>query len=152
MVNNRYRDSYQEVYVILEHLDYEDYKKIPQEILNAIDNNRNKDYQYELKDDFELTKQQMMPETKATLFNLYRDYFGTPEQKEIIIKFQKAERREIEKIKSEKYHNNFTFKSNNEKNTEIENNKNQSSLALIKIEKDNLFLKFIRKIKRFFGR
>ena len=138
MVNNRYRDSYQEVYVILEHLDYEDYKKIPQEILNAIDNNRNKDYQYELKDDFELTKQQMMPETKATLFNLYRDYFGTPEQKEIIIKFQKAERREIEKIKSEKYHNNFTFKSNNEKNTEIENNKNQSSLALIKIEKDNL--------------
>ena len=152
MVNNRYRDSYQEVYVILEHLDYEDYKKIPQEILNAIDNNRNKDYQYELKDDFELTKQQMMPETKATLFNLYRDYFGTPEQKEIIIKFKKAERREIEKIKSEKYHNNFTFKSNNEKNTEIENNKNQSSLALIKIEKDNLFLKFIRKIKRFFGR
>ena len=152
MVNNRYRDSYQEVYVILEHLDYEDYKKIPQEILNAIDNNRNKDYQYELKDDFELTKQQMMPETKATLFNLYRDYFGTPEQKEIIIKLQKAERREIEKIKSEKYHNNFTFKSNNEKNTEIENNKNQSSLALIKIEKDNLFLKFIRKIKRFFGR
>ena len=86
------------------------------------------------------------------MFNLYRDYFGTPEQKEIIIKFQKAERREIEKIKSEKYHNNFTFKSNNEKNTEIENNKNQSSLALIKIEKDNLFLKFIRKIKRFFGR
>jgi len=152
MVNNRYRDCYQEVYVILEHLDYEDYKKIPKEIINAIDNNRNKDYQYELKDDFELTKQPMMPETKATLFNLFRDYLGTPEQKEIIKKFQKAERREREKIKSEKYNNNFSFENNNEKNIEIEKNQTQSSLALTKIEKDNLFSKCIRKIKQFFWR
>ncbi len=151
MVNHRYRDCYQEVYVILEHLDYEDYKKIPKEIINAIDNNRNKEYQYELKDDIELIEQPMMPETKATLYNLYRDYLGTSEQKEIVKKFQKAERRELEKIKSEKY-NNFTFESNNEKNIEIEKIQPQSSFELTKIENDNLFSKCIRKIKQFFCR
>ena len=81
-------NAYTEVYTILQDLNTEEYNKIPPEIIKAIEENMNEEYEYELDEDLELKNQPMLPETKAILFNLFRDYLATPEQKEKIIKMQ----------------------------------------------------------------
>jgi len=100
---NNYNNAFTEVYTILEYLEEDEYEKIPPEILNAISLNRNTEYYYEIDEELELKNQQMLPETKAILFNLFRDYLETPEQKEKIVKMQKEERKRIELNKQEKY-------------------------------------------------
>lgn len=81
-------NAYTEVYTILQDLNTEEYNKIPPEIIKAIEENMNEEYEYELDEDLELKSQPMLPETKAILFNLFRDYLATSEQKEKIIKMQ----------------------------------------------------------------
>ena len=94
-MNNR-KNAYKEVYTILQELNEEEYNKSPPEIIEAIRANMNEEYDYELDEELELKDQQMIPETKAILFNLFRDYLATPEQKEKIIRMQNEERQKIE--------------------------------------------------------
>ena len=111
---NNYRNSFTEVYVILEHLEKEEYKKIPNKVIDAILKNRNTQYSYSLVDDIELRKQRMLPETKAILFNLFRDYLSTTEQKEKIIRMQREERRKNETEKQKVYDTNvFRIRKSN---------------------------------------
>ena len=48
--------------------------------------NMNQEYEFYLDGELELKDQLMLPETKAILFNLFRDYLSTQEQKEKIVK------------------------------------------------------------------
>ena len=111
-MKTKYKDAFAEVYVILEYLDEEDYEKIPEDLLKVIDKNRNKDYKYEMNDDFDLEKQPMLIETKAILFNIFRDYLSTPEQKEKIIKMQKEDMAKINKKKSEEFEKSIDNRQN----------------------------------------
>ena len=94
---------YAEVYTILQDLEDDEYEKIPKEIIETLDKNRNKEYIYELDEELELKEQDMLPETKAILFNLFRDYLATFEQKQKIIKMQEEEKEKFEQKKREKY-------------------------------------------------
>lgn len=142
---SRYNDAYTEVYEIIELLDKEEYNKIPSEIIKAIKENRNLEYKFKLDEKIELKEQQLLPETKAILFNMFRDYLSTPEQKEIIIKRQAEERKRIEQMKKNEYNSNlFEKKSNINKNEKIEN------IELIKY-KENIFKKILRNIRNFFN-
>lgn len=80
-MNNR-KNAYKEVYTILQELNEDEFNKIPPEIIEAIRANMNEEYEYELDDELELKDHKMLPETKAILFNLFRDYLASPEQKE----------------------------------------------------------------------
>ena len=88
----KYKNAYTEVYEIIEQLNEEEYSKIHPQVIKAIEENRNTEYEFELDEDIELKDQELLPETKAILFNLFRDYLSTPEQKEKIIKMQAEER------------------------------------------------------------
>ena len=101
-MNNR-RNAYTEVYIILKDLNEEESNKIPSEVIKAIDENRNKEYIFELNDELKLKEHTLLPETKAILFNLFRDYLATSEQKEKIIKMQNEERDKIELNKQQNY-------------------------------------------------
>ena len=46
MIPSRYRNAYKEVYIILSYLDEDDYNKIPLEVIDAIENNMNEEYEY----------------------------------------------------------------------------------------------------------
>ena len=48
---NRKKNSYTEVYTILQDLNEEEYNKIPVEVIEAIKINRNEEYNYELDDE-----------------------------------------------------------------------------------------------------
>ena len=123
---NNYSNAYAEVYTILEYLDEEEKNKIPQKVLNAIEQSRNKDYIFDLEDDIELQEQILLPETRAILYNLFRDYLAEPWQKEKIIEMQKDERQKNEELKKEKYdveifskENNIQDETSNEEVTEL---------------------------------
>ena len=100
---NRKKNSYTEVYTILQDLNEEEYNKIPVEVIEAIKINRNEEYNYELDDELELKEQPMLLETKAILFNLFRDYLATPVQRKKILKMQNEERQKVELKKQQKY-------------------------------------------------
>ena len=134
-------NAYTEVYTILQDLNTEEYNKIPPEIIKAIEENMNEEYEYELDEDLELKNQPMLPETKAILFNLFRDYLATSEQKEKIIKMQNEERQKSELKKQQQYNANV-FQNKTKENI------NQSK-ELIEY-KENIFVKLINKIKSWF--
>ena len=102
----KYKNAYTEVYEIIKQLDEEEYNKIPSEVIKAIEENRNTEYEFDLDEDIELKDQELLPETKAILFNLFRDYLSTAEQKEKIIKMQAEERQKNEQNKAEQYKSN----------------------------------------------
>lgn len=98
-----YKNAFTEVYEILKYLDEIDYNKIPSDIITVIKENRNKEYLYFVDESISLSEQKMLPETKAILFNLFKDYFSTEEQKDKINNFQRAERFRIEDEKKNIY-------------------------------------------------
>ena len=115
-MSNR-KNAYTEVYTILQDLNEEEYNKIPPEVIETLDANRNKEYEYFLDDELELKDQPMLPETKAILFNLFRDYLATPEQKIKIIRMQNEARQKNELKKQQKYNTDVfaNKRSNHEK-------------------------------------
>lgn len=100
-----YRNAFSEVHEILGKLDKETLNKIPESIIQTIKNNRNIDYQYIYEEN------NMMQETKAVLFNIFRDYMATPSQKQKIIRFQNSERNKQNLIKEKMYNSNEIFKN-----------------------------------------
>ena len=150
-MNNR-RNAYTEVYTILQELDEEEYNKIPPEVIETLDTNRNKEYEYFLDDELELKDQPMLPETKAILFNLFRDYLATPEQRTKIIKMQNEARQKNELKKQQMYNTDvFANKSINKttklNENEVKTNNNEKQIVEYK---ENIFKRILNKIKSLF--
>lgn len=143
-MSNR-KNAYTEVYTILQELNEEEYNKIPSEVIEAIRANMNEEYEYELDEELELKDHQMLLETKAILFNLFRDYLATPEQKEKIIRMQNEERQKNE-IKKQQQYNTDVFERKHKENSK-QNEK--ESVQLIEY-KENIFKKILNKIIKFF--
>ena len=145
MVATNYKNAFKEVYIILDSLVEEDYKKIPPELIETIYRNMNQDYKYELDEEQELSTQKMLPETKAILFNIFRDYLSTEEQKHKIIRIQKEERQKNELKKREQYNTDVFANKEQTNNSEIQ----KEQVSLIKY-KESIFKKIINKIKNIF--
>ena len=143
-MSNR-KNAYAEVYTILQELNEEEYNKIPPEVIKTIEANRNEDYEYELDDELELEDQPMLPQTKAILFNLFRDYLATPEQKAKIIRMQNEARQKNELKKQQMY--NIDVFANKPKENLTENN--NETMQIVEY-KENFFKKILNKIKSFF--
>ena len=142
-----HNNAYTEVYAILQYLNEEEYNKIPPEIVDAIRLNRNVEYEYTLNNKLDLEKQEMLPETKAILFNLFRDYLATPEQKNKIIQMQNEEKQKNELRKQQLYSSNV-FENRQKENVY---NPNKETMQIVKY-KENIFKRILDKIKKFFGK
>ena len=157
-VTQNYKNAFTEVYTILDYIEEEDYEKIPTEVLEVIEENKNPDYEYEMNEEVDIFTQPMLPETKAILFNFFRDYWATPEQTEKIKRMQREDMQKIEEKKKQQYGDYNVFKNNvsneNESNynsdkTEVTGTENTS---LIEVKEDNFITRIINKIKSFFKR
>lgn len=145
-MDNR-KKAYTEVYKILQKLNEEEYNKIPPEIIKSIKINREEKYNYELDSTLTLKEQTMLPETKAILFNLFRDYLATPEQKSKIIRTQNQKRLENE-LRKQKIYNSDIF-ANKQKDNVVQNNPTNKSMQIIEKE-ENIFKRIINKIRTLF--
>ena len=141
-------NAYTEVYIILQELNEEEYNKIPPEVIKTIEANRNEDYEYELDAELELKDQPMLPETKAILFNLFRDYLATPEQKAKIIRMQNEARQKNELKKQQIYNTDvFADRKNEKPQYTMQNEKEVTDIIQYK---ENIFTRIWNKIKSFF--
>lgn len=146
MYNTKYSNAYTEVYEILSCLDKDEYSKIPEDLIEVFEENRNIEYDYEINSDLELFEQPMLKETKAILFNIFRDYLATPEQSLKIKQWLYDDRMFLERQKSEKYGKDVFEDKKQEKKI-----KEEMQFPSV-IEKQNILQKIIDKLKSFFRR
>ena len=147
MNQTKYANAYTEVYEILSCFNKEEYLKIPEELIEVFEENRNLEYEYEINDEQDLSKQPMLKESKAILLNLFRDYLATPEQNQKIKQWLQADRVYLENQKQKQYNNNVF--ENNKKYEKINNEESKTILPVV-IKKQSIFYRIINKLKSFF--
>ena len=141
---NTYAKAYTEVLEILKYFSEEEYSKIPQEKINFYKNNMDKNYNYNINPNIDLSKQYISKEANAILITLFRDYFATESQKKTLNNLLNQNQNKLENIRREKYNSNNIF-SKNYRNIDIEEKENKQELALIEIND----MKWYKKIWKF---
>lgn len=147
-ITSNYKNAFAEVYEILNLLDKEEYKKIPKNVINVIETNRNCEYNYHINNEIELCKQPMLTETKAILYNIFRDYLSTQNQRQKIIEMQNIEREKLEETKRARYNSKDIFKRREE--NKMYNIDTKICNQIIIEKKESFIKKLIRKLKNIF--
>ena len=149
MINNTYAKAYTEVLEILKYFPEEEYKKIPIEKINFYKSNMEKNYEYSIDPNIDLSKQHISKEANAILISIFRDYFANDKQRQTLNNLLDQNQEKHEKIKKEKYNSDNIFINNN-RNVTIDNTENKQELALVEIKDMKWYTKVWRFIKDFF--
>ena len=144
-MTNSYAKAYKEVLEILSHFSAEEYSKIPQEKINFYKSNMEKNYEYSIDPNIDLSKQHISKEANAILISIFRDYFANDSQRQTLNNLLNQNQKEYENIIKEKYNPNNIFVNNNRNVTE-----NRKRLALVEINDMKWYTKVWRFIKEFF--
>ena len=149
MTNEKYAKAYKEIVEILKYMPKESVNKIPSKMLEMFNDEQSKDYNFKIDTEKPFEEQELLEETKAILANMFRDYWATEYQREIILQKEKFDREELEKIKREKYNPDDIFEE--KEKTDILSNKapEESNKLPVEIKKENLFKRLIIFIKKF---
>ena len=141
-----------EVDEILNYLSDEDLEKIPDDIKQAIRDNKDKDYTWNYDEDKPLKEQDVSRDTIAILSYLNMEYLLNEKQKQFMEEMHK--RNEQEKRKKEysnetQYNYEDLFKR---KNKVEDTNNEQEEVALIPVKEETFIRKIFNIIKSFFKR
>lgn len=145
---NTYAKAYTEVLEILSHFSTEEYSKIPQEKIDFYKSNMDKDYNYNINPNIDLSKQYISKETNAILISLFRDYFANENQKKTLNNLLHQNQEKIENIKRKKYSSDNIFSNN--KNAIVDNSEKKQEIALIETSDMKWYKKVWRLFKSFF--
>lgn len=136
-----------EVDEILHHLSEEDLKKIPDDVKQLIEENKDKEYTWNYNEEVPLKDQEISRDTIAILSYLNMEYLLNEEQKElmnVIHEMNEQEKRREEYFSGKKYNSDDLFKNNQHKeNKEVK----EKRIAMTEVKKDNFFRRIINKIK-----
>lgn len=143
MIDNKYRNSFKEVYTILENTDKTLVNKIPIKFINFIKDNMNTSYEININPNINIDQQLLLKETEAILSLIYRNYWATPTEKQEFDINDKQEYIEKEKMKKELYQGKDIYeifrKRKNIQKIEFDD-------KLMVIKKENFLKKFFKKI------
>ena len=146
-MNNEYSKAYTEVLEIINHFSEDEYKKIPREKIDFFEKNKDKDYNFQINPNADLAEQNISQNANAILVSLFRDYFATDNQKEILKNLLKQNQEKIEIEKHEKYNPDNIL--NNRVNTEkLKDSKEE--LALVEIKDQTWYKKILDFFKSIF--
>lgn len=147
MIDEVYRNAFQEVYIILENTENELLTKIPNKFMNFINNNRNINYKTNIKSDIQIDKQILLKETESILSLIYRSYWATDDEKRKFAQEDLQEKIEIENKKQEEY----SGKDIDEIFEQRQNiNKNSLNNNLMVIKKENFIKRFFNRLLKIF--
>lgn len=139
------QETFSEVYEILLLLDNEDFEKIPKDVIQAIRENRNEDYDVDVDD---ILNDGIKKDTRDLLASIYLKYLATSEENKVVNELSELEKSKKYKEKMDSMPkiniNPNIFKTEKENNIEIEQK------DLIEIKKKNVFVEFIDFIKNLF--
>lgn len=142
---NNYKKALVEVDAVLSCLDYNEYKKIPTDIIDAIENNKDEEYTYDYDEELEYEDWSLMPETKAILYNIFKKYLATEEQRKYLQQKERLENYKIESEKIKKYNSENLFK----KEKEVKKVEQEENNELI-VKRDSSFKRILEKLKSIF--
>lgn len=139
-----------EVDTILKYLSPENYNKIPQDIINAIKDNMDKDYTWEFDEEKEFAEQDLNIDTVAILSYINNEYLLNEEQKAYMEKiYEENEQKEIQKQYEGQNDYSYLF---NRKNKVIENEEEKTQETAVTVYKESVFKRFWNKLKSFFSK
>lgn len=144
-MENNYNKAYVEVLEVLKYIPKEDFEKVPKDIIETLENKKDKEYKYELNKNVAFENQILMKETKAILANFFRDYWATPEQRNAIKEKERKEEWEEEQNKI-KIDYDAVFK----RNTKLAPPKQETKIVVV--EEKKWYEKFVDWIKNIFKR
>ena len=136
--------TYLETLKVIELLKPEEKERIPKELIEEFENNKDAEYLFNI-DSEKTLKSQISSETKSLLAYLFKDYIATKEDREEIIELEKQkiieEENEKSKIKVEPIF---------EKKNISYNNPNTTAITVVK--KKNIFGRLFESIKHLITR
>lgn len=149
-MNIETRQAYSEVNAFLQLIDSNMSNKIPKKLKNFFKREMDKKYQPVLQKNIPLKEQNLRRKTIAIISGLYLQYWCTDmSKKEELLKTYKNNEIKHQEQLREKYNPDMLFK--NKRNSNNNNNENtENNTQMIVIDKDNIFTRFIKKIKLFF--
>lgn len=146
-MDTNYKQALTEVLEILNHSDKSITEKIPQNFIDFLYENMDKDYVCNIDFSNENWDDNVKEETQSIIALIYRDYICSSEERKTLLAEEVAEREKQERELREKYNPDNVFKK---KISEIpEELENQTSL--IEIKKTPWYKKIYEKILKIFG-
>lgn len=138
------RNAYTEVVQVLEKLPTNDIEKIPNELIIALKENQNPNYEFQFDIKRSLKDQNFSKKARTILAVLFRDYFATEKQKNKILNVEKYEYNKLQKQAMEKYNPDELFSKAKE------NDKTEYVMPPAVIKKENFLNKIFIFLKQFF--
>ena len=99
-----------EVSVILNHLTKSDYNKIPREVIDTIENNKDREYTWNYDETKDLKEQNVNRDTIAIVSYINMRYLLNEKQKKYVQEILKENQIKIEEIKEQKYNRKNCYK------------------------------------------
>lgn len=147
MIDEIYKNSFKEVYDILENTEEDLLSKIPNSFMNFIKNNMNVDYKTSINLNETIDKQHLLKETEAILSLIYRSYWATDEEKNEFAKKDNLELIKEQEQKKEQYQGKDIYKV-------FEERKNLNTITvdnnLMVIENESFIKRIFRKFLNIF--
>ena len=141
LVNEDYSRACTEVIEILNNMCSEDKNKIPPELLDELELNSDKEYEFSLDYSKELTEQNLLPETRALLYNLFVDYLASKKTRREYRERQRMVMLKAEDEKRKKYSPDNIFNNTEEKR--------KDNMLIVK-PKETIFDKIINFLRSLF--
>lgn len=145
-MNNSYAKAYTEVLEIINHFSEDEYKKIPKEKIDFYEKLKDRKYDFKINPNIDLAEQNISRKANAILVSLFRDYFATAKQKEILKNLLQQNQEKLEKEKYLKYNPDNIFNKSYDNN--IKDSKDE--VALVEIKNEVWYRKILNFFKRIF--
>ena len=150
----RYRMACTELNVIFKFLPSREFKMVPARVRRNVKAMMDKNYDYRLDLNRPLAEQELMPETKALIVEIYERYLCTEDEKDRWEIYDKFCLDKIEERKREKYNPENVFVKENKAREDEEEEQEEmiEELALTEIGSMGFFRRIIERIKRLIGK
>lgn len=146
-MNNNYSKAYTEVLEIIKYFPEEEYSRIPKEKIDFYKKNMDKNYNFKINPEIDLSNQDISAEANAIIINLFTDYFATENQKLKIKEILDSNQKKSDQLKREKYNPDNIFENKQPKLTEIPLKEDNNNTSLVEY-KESFFTKFKKFIFR----
>lgn len=152
MTNNTYPNALKEVSDILENTDEELLNRLPENFIEFIHENMNKSYKSNIDFNVDIDKQNLLYETSAILSLIYRSYWATDEEKKYLAEKDLVKQSKYDNFQNNEYANTIAHTELSHTTDRIEKNLSETSsnTSLTPILKENIIIKFLKKIINIF--
>lgn len=136
------RKAFNEIKIIINHLEPELQSKIPDKVIRYIEEHTENEYNYMYDENKGIDEQKMLDDTAILLSIIYKEYICTDEEKKELEKVWNINEQIYQKALDEKYNGDNLF--NTRKSTQFEDKSEETSLNKYK---ENFLLNIINKVK-----